>query len=167
MKLRCYIPSRRRQAGITLIECLIFIVVFAILLGIATGTFCICWDGSRALVATTTDVSDALRVGELWRADVRKATGSISVENNPTGEVVKIPEGKAETLYIFSSGELQRQAGSETLPRVILPKVKSSEMKSDMRNGVMAWRWELELPERRKTPHFPMLFTFEAAQKTP
>ena len=32
-------PSRARVAGISLIECLVYIVVFSILLGLGTGAF--------------------------------------------------------------------------------------------------------------------------------
>ncbi len=167
MKLRPNILSRRHKAGIMLIECMVYMVVFVMLLGVATGTFIICWDGFRALIGTTDDIGNALRAGERWRADVRGATGTIDVKTTPSGEVIKIPEGSTETLYIFSSGEIRRQAGLETLPRLILPEVKSSEMTSETRSGVTAWRWELQLPELRKGPHLPMLFTFEAAQKAP
>ncbi len=40
-------------------------------------------------------------------------------------------------------------------------------MNAEARDSVSAWRWELELSERRKETHLPLLFTFEAAQKKP
>jgi Tfp pilus assembly protein FimT len=165
MKLDRNIPGTGRQSGITLIECLVYVAVLAIMTGLALGAFYVCWDGFRALISTTDDVSAALRAGEHWRADVRAATGTISVENSASGQIVKIPENGNQIVYAFSSNEMRRQVGSDGFSQLVLPKVKSSEMKSDVRGGVRAWHWELELPERPKGPHVPMLFTFEAAQK--
>lgn len=167
MKLHYKISASSTQSGIFLIECMVYIVVLAILTGIALGVFYACWKGFGALISTTDDVSAALRAGEHWRADVRDASGSITIENTSSSQVVKIPEDGKEVVYSFSAGELQRQIGPNGLSQIVFPKVISSEMKSDMRGGVKAWQWELELPERPGGPHVPMLFTFEAAQKAP
>ncbi len=166
MKLSQNISRVRRQAGILLTECLVYIAVFAILLGIGTATFYFCWDHSTALIYATNDIESALRAGERWRADVRNATGKISVETTATGETVKIPEGEKEILYRFDTGEVRRQATPE-FSELLLPKVKSSQMKLDARGAVRAWRWELELVQRRKQTQMPLLFTFEAAQTKP
>jgi Tfp pilus assembly protein FimT len=149
-----------------LIECLVYIAVLTVLMAVAVGVFYVCWDGFKALISTTDDVSAALRAGERWRADVRDASGTISVENSASGQVVRIPEGGRQIVYSFDSSEIRRQAGPGGSFQVVLAKVKSSEMKSDTRGGVRAWQWELELPERQRGPHVPMLFMFEAAQKT-
>src|ERR1700689_2092772 len=101
MNLPRNISRPRRQAGILLVECLVYIAVFAILLGIGTATFYFCWDHSKALIYATDDIASALRAGELWRADVRAATGKISVKTMATGEVVRIPEAKKEIIYRF------------------------------------------------------------------
>jgi Tfp pilus assembly protein FimT len=163
MKLNPNIPCDRKQSGIFLLECMVYIAVFAILTGIALGVFYVCWDGFRALISTTDDVSATLWAGERWRADVRGASGTINVEKTASGQIVKIPEEGKQIVYSFESGEIQRQVGS--FSQVVFPKVKSSEMKPEARDGVKAWQWELELPERSHGPHVPMLFTFEAAQK--
>jgi hypothetical protein len=167
MKLRQKISPARRKSGILLMECLIYLAVFVILLGGATTVFYFCWDHSKALIYTTDDISSALRAGERWRADVRGATGKISIETTAAGEVVKIPEGEKKILYRFDSGEMRRQAAPENSSQLLLSKVKMSQMKMDARGGVAAWRWELELTERRKEIHLPLRFTFEAAQMKP
>ena len=167
MKLPRTISKTRCKAGILLTECLIYLAVFAILLGIGTTAFYFCWDHSKALIYTTDDIASALRAGEHWRADVRGATGKISVETTESGEVVKIPAGGKEILYRFESGELRRQIAPDNFSQLLLPKVKTSVMKLDARGGVTAWRWDLELMERRKEIHLPLLFTFEAAQAKP
>src|SRR5579859_174693 len=88
--------------GTLLIECLVYIAVFMILTGIGFASFYLLWDNSTALRYTTTDIADALRVGEAWRADVHDATGKIQIENASGSVVLKIPHGKAEIDYRFS-----------------------------------------------------------------
>jgi hypothetical protein len=167
MNLPRNISHTRRRAGILLVECMVYIVVFAILLGIGTRVFYFCWDHSKALIYATDDIASALHAGERWRADVRGATGNISVEPTAKGEVVTIPEGAKEILYRFNSGEVRRQIASSEFSELLLPKVKSSQMKMDARGDVTAWRWELELMQRRKETQLPLLFTFEAVQTQP
>jgi hypothetical protein len=163
MKLNPDISRARGKSGILLVECMVYIAVFAILLGGATTVFYFCWDHSKALIYATDDIAAAMRAGERWRADVRGATGKISVEMTAAGEVVKIPEGEREIFYRFDSGEVRRQMSSSEFSELLLPKVKASQMKLDARGEVTAWRWELELTPRRKETHLPLLFTFEAA----
>ena len=167
MKLRTHIPHVRSQGGILLVECLVYLAVFAILLGIGMAAFYFCWDHSKAMIYATDDIASALRAGERWRADVRSASGKISVEATTNGEVLRIPETEKEIIYRFGTGEVRRQIASETFSRLLLSKVKASQMKMDARGEVTAWRWELELAPRRRETHLPLLFTFEAAQTGP
>ncbi len=167
MKLPRNILRVRHQAGILLIECLVYIAVFAIFLGGGTAAFYFCWDHSKSLLYATNDITAALHAGERWRADVRGATGNISIAATATGEMVRIPETKKEIVYRFEAGEVHRDIPALHLSQLLLPKVKSSQMTTEARDSVNAWRWELELSERRKETHLPLLFTFEAAQKKP
>ena len=164
MKLPCNIPAPRRQAGIMLIECLVYISVFAILLGLATGTFYFCWDHTRAVVYATDQIESAVRAGERWRADIRNATGAIAVEASDDGETVHIPEAGKEILYRFKAGEIRRQTASASFSEVLLPAVTHSSVKTDPRGEINAWRWDVELKPRRKETHLPLKFTFEAVQ---
>jgi hypothetical protein len=165
MKLHDNIPRRAAHSGIMLVECMVYLAVLVILISIGIGVFDVCWNGFSSMVSSTDDVSGALRAGERWRADVRGATGTINVETTSSGQVVKIPENGTLIVYSFDSREIRRQVGPNGSSPIVLPKVASSEMKSDVRDGVTAWQWELELPERQHGSHLPMLFTFEAAQK--
>jgi len=167
MNLPQNISRARGASGMLLIECMVYIAVFAILLGGATTVFYFCWDHSQAVIYATDDIASALRAGERWRTDVRAATGTISAETTAAGEVVKIPEGGKEIIYRFDSGEVRRQMPSSEFSELLLPKVKASQMKPDARGEVRAWRWELELTPRRKETRLPLLFTFEAAQMKP
>lgn len=166
MKIRNNDSRVRRQAGIMLVECICYMAVFLILSAVATGAFYLSWDHSKALISATDDITAALQAGERWRADVRAASGTIRIEKTPSGDVVTVPESGKEIVYRFNAGELQRQAGSDGFSAVLLPRVVSSEMTQEKRGDVQAWRWELEVAQRRKETHIPLLFTFEAAQKT-
>ncbi|HZF00538.1 MAG TPA: hypothetical protein VE344_01440 [Methylomirabilota bacterium] len=167
MKLSSATLHSRREAGILLTECLVYIAVFGILLGIGTASFFFCWDHTRATIFTADEVASALRAGECWRADVRAATGKISVETTASGETARIPEGGKEIFYRFEAGELRREVSGKNNSRLLLAKVKTSEMKTEARDNVTAWRWELEVTPRRKEAHFPLLFTFASAQTKP
>jgi Tfp pilus assembly protein FimT len=164
MKFPSPISTARRQTGILLIECVVYIAVFAVLLGVGTASFYYCWDHTKAVMQATDDITSALRAGERWRADIRGATGKISIETAPDGEVVRIPETAGEIVYRFEAGELCREISATKNSQLLLPKVKTSQMETELRSGVTAWRWELELKERRKETHLPLQFTFEAAQ---
>ena len=157
----------RRHSGVMLIECMVYVSVFAILLGIGTAAFYFCWDHSRALIYATNDIAAALRAGERWRADVRGATGIISVTNTASGETVQIPQAENKICYRFENGGLRREILPANISRLVLPKVKTSEMTTEPRGGVIAWRWELELAPRRKETVLPLRFTFAAAQPQP
>lgn len=161
------ISKTRRAAGILLTECLVYLAVFVIVLDGATTVFYFCWDHSKSLIYTTDDISSALCAGERWRADVRGATGKISVEATPGGELLRIPHGKDEVFYSFHDGAVRRKLASSDFTELLFAKVNASQMKMDVCGDMAAWRWELELPERRKEIHLPLLFTFEAAQMRP
>jgi hypothetical protein len=162
MKLAQHGSGGRHLSGVMLIECLVYIAVFGILLGIATLAFYFCWDHTRAVMLTADDVESALRAGETWRADVRAATGPITVETTAAGEIVKIPGHERDIVYRYAGGELCREIPSQNFSRVVLLKVKNSDMKAESRPYVSAWRWNLQLTPRRNEGPFPSLFTFEA-----
>ncbi len=153
----------RGTSGMMLLECLVYVSVFAILLGGATTVFYYCWDHSDALIGTTDDIASALHTGERWRADVRAATGKITVQTTAAGEVVWIPEGARLVYYRFESGEVRRQVSTSGNSQLLLANVKTSQMEMDPRGAVSAWRWELELFPHRKEIRLPLRFTFEAA----
>jgi len=156
-----------RTRGIMLTECLVYLAVFSILTSIAFASFYLCWGQSEALIFASDDVSSAVRAGERWRADVRAATGKISVETTPSGELVRIPRGKEEIFYSFHNGSVWRKISSANVSQKLFAKAESSKMILDARDAVTAWRWELVLPERRPESQLPLLFTFEAAQTKP
>jgi len=167
MKLPKNISAGHRRSGVTLIECLVYVAVFAIMTGIGMASFYFCWDHTRATIFTADEVESSLRAGECWRADIRSATGKITVETTPAGESLRIPIGEKVVVYRFADGELRREVPTQSNSRLLLPKVKASEMKTELRDGVTAWRWELETTPRRPEARFLLMFTFAAVQSKP
>lgn len=154
--------GNRCEKGFTLIECLVYIGVMAVVLTIGMTAFYHCWATQRAIRRNAEDVVRALRAGEQWRADVRAATGPIQQdETNAGGETFRIPSSKGDIIYTLVGGELCRKAGRTAPQMPWLPNVKASHMQATPYPGVVGWRWELELnPGKMQTKMRP-LFTFE------
>jgi len=161
------LANSRRPAGVMLIQCLVYFGVFAILTGVGMGAFYLCWEQTRALTQSTDDIGAALQVGERWRADVRGATGKISVAFSDAGERMQIPVRNGIIVYRFAAGEVRREIPATPGSQLVLSHVKTSAMIPDERDGLSAWRWELDLVLRRPESQLPLLFTFEAAQTNP
>ena len=162
-------PKARRQ-GYLLIEALVYIGVIAALLGAGYAAMYRCVDTSIALRRNAEDITSALQAGERWRADVRAARGQVRVEDTADGQVLYLEGGKAPVAYSFSTNALSRRLGAGPWVR-LLPNVKASAMKSDPREHVTAWRWELELAPRTQGSVKPArvrpLFTFIAVPERP
>jgi hypothetical protein len=165
MKRPASICPDRARTGFLLIECLVYMSVIVVVLGLGLGAFYVCWDYSKALHYATDDINAALHAGERWRADIRNATGNIRVETTANGERLWIPHGDSEIIYNFDDGEVRRQVAAAGFSELLLPKVKGSQMVTETRGPVTAWRWEVELTPRRKETHLPLRFTFEAATR--
>jgi hypothetical protein len=165
MKPHSSISRDQAQTGYLLIECLVYLSVIVVILGLGLGAFYVCWDYSKALHYATDDINAALHAGERWRADIRNATGKITVETTPEGERLRIPCGTNVLIYSFNADEVHRQLASSDFSELLLPKVKVSQMVTETRGPVAAWRWEVELTPHRKETRLPLLFTFEAAAK--
>lgn len=148
--------------GYLLIECLVYIGVLLILLGVTYAAFYRCVASGVMLRRNVDDITNALHVGERWRADLRAATGRIRISDDPTGPVLIIPVTRGEIAYQSTTNAVLRRIGSGPwIPQ--LERVKSSTMAADPRPNVTAWRWELELrPQSRKPVRVRPLFTFIA-----
>ncbi len=62
-------PSWKR--GFTLIECMIYIVVLAVVMGLGFSAFYRFLENWRDLARSSEDILQVLKAGELWRADIR------------------------------------------------------------------------------------------------
>jgi hypothetical protein len=162
MKLTPTSPHRLSSAahGITLIECLVYISLVFVVLGLATAAFYRCFDNMKALRRNTDDITQALHAGELWRADIRAATKPVQLDS--TDQLLRIPQQNGEVAYKFADTQVLRRTSAGASWVVVLPKVEHSQMQTDHHAQVTAWRWELELKTLRKPATLRPLFTFTA-----
>jgi prepilin-type N-terminal cleavage/methylation domain-containing protein len=150
------------EQGFTLIECLVYISVLAVILAIGSAALYRCWDDNKAITRDGDDIVRTVKAGEAWRADLRSATGPIQIATTGSGQTLRIPCGNRELIYSFADGKVRKQLGKDGPWNIILPKVKSSQMQTDKRDQVVAWRWEVELASVRKHAKVFPLFIFEA-----
>ncbi len=157
------LQKRNRKRGIMLIETLTYIAVMVLVLGAGGSLLYQVWGSHIALRHNADDIVNVLDAGELWRADVRNATGPINLTINLTAaqsEELRIPTADGSIVYSFADDAVRRQ--QENKPARVLTHVKSSHMHLDKRDRVTAWQWEVELVSNRKKIQFRPLFSFEA-----
>ena len=145
-----------------LIECLVYIAVFAIVINVGTISFYLIWENSLALRSTADDISGALRAGEAWRADIRGATGKIQMTTSSDGALLEIPRGRGEISYRFSGDTVWRKAAPASAWMPVLSRVKTSQMETEVRSQLKAWRWDVELIPHRSRVKLPLVFSYEA-----
>ena len=166
MKLRVHSSNNRsHRRAATLIECLVYIGVFATILGVATIAFYRCYDHMRALRRNADDITRVLHIGELWRADVRMAVRQPTV--NDADQTLHISHKNGAVDYRFDENQILRRASADTQWTSVLTNVSNSQIRPEQQCGVAAWRWEIELKALRKPARVQPLFTFTAVAESP
>lgn len=157
-------PRRlRASGGFTLIECLIYMSVLFVIMGVGYVAMYRSMDASAGFRRNGTDISQALKAGERWRADVRNAAASLRVETTRDGDtILHVPQAHGQIDYLITSNSVSRRIGKKDwVP--ILEHVKTASFVADRREKVTAWRWEIELQVYRKqVGRLRPLFTFIA-----
>ena len=153
--------TRARRRGIMIIECIGYIAICFVLMGIAYEALYRGWDSSWAFRRNADDVTRSLHAGERWRADVRGAAGPIARTQAGGTETLRIPQAGGDVVYTVAGGEARRRVGvgSEVL---VLSNIKTSQMEGESRPFGQVWRWELELKSNRQHVALRPLFTFAA-----
>ena len=157
--------SIQRNHGYLIIECLVYIGVLFVLLGVSYLALFRCINNSDALRRNAEDISKALHIGECWRADVRSATGKIRFAETNFVQVLYLPNVRGQTTYCFASNTISRSHNGGPWSQ-LLTNVASSTMAPDPRKAVAAWRWDLELKPRRNNSRISPLFTFMSVPET-
>jgi Tfp pilus assembly protein PilE len=161
--MKLFLRSKAQlRRGISLIECLTYIAVLAVLMSIGGATVGKAWSRSRALSRNAQDIQRAINVGERWRADIRAATGHIETIATPTNQILRIPSHADTVEYEFADGEVRRRTNAHAGWMTVLLKVNASQMLPGTEPGVTSWQWELELQPAQKKTHVRPLFTFSA-----
>jgi len=146
MKTRTAHP-RARHRGLLLLEVIVYLAIFALVLGMATEAFYQCWTSSAAFRRDTDELARALTVGERWRADVRAASGVITRSSDNGVATFRIPQTQGEVVYAFAESQIRR-SGPHAKDSVMLSHIKSSEMLPESQPFGVVCRWELELASK-------------------
>jgi hypothetical protein len=154
-----------RRSGIMLIDCLVYVTLLALILGLAFSAFYRTHEHTNRLGRNVSDIVRALRAGERWRDDVRSATGPVRMVTNTAQVSLQIPTVKGEIVYLFRDGAMVRETQPGGQREEVLPQVKASGFHRDSRRQVTSWRWELELRGRQEVTRVRPLFTFQAVPR--
>lgn len=146
--------------GFSLVECLVYISVFALVMFLAMQVFFQTRDSADRLRRNADDITRTLHAGERWREDIRTATGTPRVVEENGQVWLAIPRGTNLTVYAHFKTGVWRQESTNTTWVPALTRVKTSRMEPDVRAHVTAWRWEVELQMKDDKKHTRPLFTF-------
>lgn len=156
-------PRRRRnEAGLMLVECIVYIACLSVVIGAATAVFFQVLDYTRALRRNADDITRVLHAGERWREDIRSATGRPVLETANGGWALHIPRAGGAVTWMFVSQAIARCDDTSGRCETLLPAVKEAVMTREARKQVGAWRWEIELPSRPRAVRVRPLFSFNA-----
>jgi hypothetical protein len=154
----------QEQAGIMLVDCLVYLAIWGVVVGLAFAAYFRSVSYSKNLARNAEDIARALKAGERWREDVRAATGPFKLVTweASVAQALHIPQKTDVVIYLFKDGAVLRQRGTNTPWIPALSGVKSSRMEKDERRRVVSWRWEVELQNKQKVARVRPLFTFQA-----
>ncbi len=175
MKLSGTRKSINRLRGITYVELLAYMILFAAFLAFAYRVVHVNASESRAIHNNASDIIRVTKAGERWRQDIRESVSLPQVVqsslSNPQHEAVKIQVTALQIVkpsqtiwYAFHEGSVYRRDSrlSDHWGVILEENVASSTMTSEQRGGVVAWRWELELKVTREAALTRPLFSFLA-----
>lgn len=162
MKLRL----KSNPDGFMLLDCIIYITLFFLILGMAFAAFYKTMEHSKRLNRSTRDVARILEAGERWRDDIRQATSPPRIITPDTEPTLIIPQKNGEVAYTFRGGALLRRADTQARWLEFLPDAASSLMQKDARKRLDSWRWEIELKAPREKVYTRPVFTFQSVAPT-
>ena len=165
------------RRGVTLIEMLVYIVLFSAFMLVVFETYFSSKTVARGIQGKASAIIQVMYAGERWRQDIRDATSPPQIIQsslpNPDdlSDIIELTSLKiikpSETnWYTFRGDHVFRM--SSLLPikwELVMAKVDSSKMVEEQRGEVAAWRWEVGL-KAKKVPIQP-LFTFLSVPKKP
>jgi len=153
-----------RLQGIALLDCLIYIVLLGLLLGISFSAFYETLRHSNELDRLSVTTVRALQAGEQWREDIRAAQGNPRLLEVDGRTELQLTTQTGEIAYAFREGSIVRRSGRgpEAPWLEVVDAIKVSRFSADPRQHVTAWRWEIELNRRREGQGVRRVLTFLA-----
>jgi hypothetical protein len=149
-----------------LIDCLSYIGILALILGMAFLAFYRATDHSRDLARNAADITRTLNAGERWREDVRTATAAPRADIEGGASLLRLPHAAGEIAYVFRDRAVFRRALPNTNWTKLLPNVAGSTMRSEPRRQVTCWHWDVELEGHQKVARLRPVFSFEVVSAT-
>jgi len=162
--VQCAAKDRRARArpfgqqGLMLIDCLIYIALVAVILGLAFAAFFRTLEFTTHLDRNTTEIIRVLEAGERWREDVRSTKREAQVLRSTEEFSLRLPREQGYVAYIVREGAVFREEGGNRVQ--VMGNVKTAGFYHERRQHVAAWRWELELQGSQKATRLRPLFTF-------
>ena len=155
---------RSRQRGILLLNCVIYLGVFVVLVGLGFVLLAkfVAFHGDFKRVAG--DITRTLRAGEQWRADVRKANGPIEISQDNWQSAFIIPQRDDGVIYRYDRTNVWKVLPGGTIELPVLKGVAECRFVRDEREEVVAWRWEIVLNTKKKRVVTRPRFSFIAAE---
>lgn len=155
---------RARFRGLTLIECLVYLSMLLAISAVAFSSVQRLWTATGHISAATDDCAGALRAAEQWRADVRSARATVTVEDE--GRRCQVQGTEGMIVWSHGMGGLWRQVGNR--PAALwVARVEVCRFKEDPRKHVKALRCDVILRPRsvraRQAPVFSFLAVPHAA----
>ena len=150
------------RRGVTLIEVLVYIVLFSAFMLVASNAYISSENQARSIRWNATNIIKVMYAGERWRQDIRDGTSPPQIIQSPLPNPddppdiielasLKIIKPSETNWYAFRGDHVFRM--SSLLPaqwELVMDRVNSSTMVEEKRGEVAAWRWEVELKTRTK-----------------
>jgi hypothetical protein len=164
MKLRSH--RTRSEAGVSLIEALVYVALFAVLLTCATRFLTVVYHHNKATASAASYTVAALDAAKHWKRDIANAKGEPKLIRDDLFDVIRIDQANGNQVsYRVNGTRLERHNGKEWVP--IIRRVASSIMLPDQREHVRAWRWELAMETKSRFLGDPVRFSFTAVPRHP
>jgi hypothetical protein len=162
MKTKPTPGQRQDERGVLLLDCLAYMGLLALILGMAFLAFYRASEHSRDLAWNAADITRVLGAGERWREEVRTADALPTLEQDDGGAVLYLPHASGEIAYAFRDGTVFRRALPNTNWIARLTGVAVSSMNLESRRHVAGWHWDVELEGRQKIARIRPVFSFAA-----
>jgi hypothetical protein len=145
-----------------LLETMIYVAVLGVIFTLAVTLLCRSLVNCTALARNADDIVRTLQAGERWRADIRAAAAPITIEVTNNLRVLYIPRQEMKVAYAFWQETVWRSTSLEPAWAPALRSVRASQMLRESANGVVSFRWEVELTAAQPAARLHPWFSFQA-----
>jgi len=163
-RVQSHCGSSRHRQGILLMECLAYMSLWLIVVGVALQFFYQAYTQSKHLVRNADDIVRVLKAGERWRTDVRSSSLAPRWEprENEAGRDLVLGAASDWVAYRCTTTNVLRRSAGEPRWKEVFGGLQVGAFHRDERGSVVSWRWELELRPRVQKPGIRPRFTFQA-----